>query len=191
VLGFDTGPGNTLLDYWVKHCHGLPFDDGGQWASTGQPDRALLAACLDDPYFALSPPKSTGREYFNAAWLADKLAQIATEVSDVNVAATLLELTAQSLVAAIRSVESGAFEFIVCGGGAKNSALMQRIGALAGHDALTTAEFGLDPDYVEAALMAWLAHARVHGRPGNVPTVTAAREAVTLGALYSGDRSQN
>jgi len=186
VLGFDTGPGNTLLDLWIDRTLGLPFDDGGRFAAAGQTDATLLASLLDEPYFAQPAPKSTGREQFSEDWLLRKLACTGGELTDVNVAATLLELTASTIVTAIDGLALGDYELVVCGGRAKNPTLMARIGELAGRNPTTTARFGIDPDHVEAAAMAWLARARIEGAPGNLPTVTAARQPVTLGALYSG-----
>jgi anhydro-N-acetylmuramic acid kinase len=191
VLGFDTGPANTLLDAWTHHCLGQAFDDNGRWAASGRVDEALLGVLLDDPYFALPAPKSTGRERFNETWLKQKLSGVDWAVAEADVAATLVDLSARSIVEAITTLGLPAYELFVCGGGAKNDTLMRRIGAFAGLKPNTTAVFGLDPDWVEAAAMAWLARARVELTAGNVPTVTAAREARVLGGLYSGARPKN
>jgi len=185
LLGFDTGPANTLLDLNARQCLGRPYDDGGRWSASGSPDEALLGACLSDPYFSRPAPKSTGRERFNETWLKQKLAEISHEVADVDVAATLLELSARTIAAAIDALGLGDYELLACGGGTKNAALMARIGERAGRTLKTTAALGLDPDFVEAAAMAWLARARLEREAGNRPTVTAAREAAVLGALYS------
>ena len=186
VLGFDTGPGNTLLDGWVRRCLDVPYDDNGAWSGSGTADASLLETLMTEPYFEQLAPKSTGRELFNASWLDDKLSAYKQIVSDVNIAATILELTARTIIDAIEQLGLPAYDLIVCGGGAHNGALMQRLGELAGHSPKTTADYGLDPDHVEAAAMAWLARARVIGEPGNRPTVTAARQPVVLGGLYSG-----
>jgi anhydro-N-acetylmuramic acid kinase len=154
--------------------------------ASGTFDPALLEVLLRDPYFAWPAPKSTGRERFNEAWLQRQLAGLDSPVADVNLAATMLELTARSIASAVATLDAGDYQLIVCGGGARNEALMARLGTLTRRRPLTTASFGLDPDFVEAAAMAWLAHERVAGRPGNLPTVTAAREAVALGAVYCG-----
>lgn len=191
VLGFDTGPANTLLDAWTRDCLDQPFDANGHWSASGTVDQRLLAELLDDPYFALPAPKSTGRERFNETWLKQKLAAIDPTPGDEDVAATLVDLSARSIVEAIKTLELPNYELFACGGGTKNATLMRRIGELAGLGPKTTADFGLDPDWVEAAAMAWLASARVERTAGNVPTVTAAREARVLGGLYSGARPNN
>lgn len=189
VLGFDTGPGNTLLDLWVKRCLDQPFDDDGRWAASGEVNDKLLAAMLAEPYLAKAPPKSTGRELFDAAWLEQALATASGDIPDVNVAATLLELTAATVVNEIGKLGLDRYELFVCGGGASNSRLLERLGSLAGVHAQTTGALGLDPNHVEAAAMAWLARARIENAAGNLPTVTGAREAVILGGLYCGDHN--
>lgn len=186
VLGFDTGPANTLLDALARRCLGRPFDDRGQWAASGTADAPLLETLLREPYFARPAPKSTGRELFNESWLERKLAESGRRVSEVNLAATLLELTARSIANAIAALGTKPGRLIACGGGVRNAALVARLGTLTGLKLQSSADFGLDPDFVEAAAMAWLARARLNRAPGNLPTVTAAREAAVLGALYCG-----
>jgi anhydro-N-acetylmuramic acid kinase len=191
VLGFDTGPGNTLLDAWARRCLDEPFDNGGRWAASGKPDSELLATCLEDPYFGQAAPKSTGRERFNETWLKQKLAAIDAEIAPADVAATLVELSARTIADAIAALDLSDYSLIVCGGGVRNAALMDRLGAITGRTPASSAAYGLDPDWVEAAAMAWLARARIERMPGNVPTVTSAREGRVLGGLYLGDRSRN
>jgi anhydro-N-acetylmuramic acid kinase len=191
VYGFDTGPGNTLLDAWTRHCRNEPYDADGRWAASGTVDEDLLAVLLDEPYFSLPSPKSTGRERFNETWLKQKLGSVARTIPDAIVARTLLELTARTIVDAIGNSDVTEYELVVCGGGARNGALMARIGELAGRRAMTTGDFGIDPDWVEAAAMAWLARARIERAPGNIPSVTAAREARVLGGLYCGGGTRN
>lgn len=186
VLGFDTGPANTLLDLVAREHLERPFDEGGRWAAGGRVDTALLGAFMAEPYFARPAPKSTGRELFNETWLKQKLAAAATTTTGADLAATLLELSARTIVAAIGRLGIADYALIACGGGTHNTALMARLAALSGRDVQTTADVGLDPDRVEAAAMAWLARARIEHVPGNRPTVTAARESAVLGALYSG-----
>jgi anhydro-N-acetylmuramic acid kinase len=183
VRGFDTGPGNTLLDLWIKRCKGQPFDDEGKWAASGNVDARLLDACLADPFFRAPVPKSTGRELFNFAWLERRL-ELARELPDVDVQATLSEVTAATIAAAIRAELPACREVIVCGGGAYNNDLMSRLRRLTDARVTTTASYGVAPDWVEGAAFAWLARARILGFPGNLPTVTGARRPAALGGVY-------
>lgn len=183
VIGFDTGPANGLLDAWCQHCCGLPFDRDGVFAAAGKVDATLLAVLLADPYFALPPPKSTGREHFHLHWLTaqPRLAQLAP----ADVQATLLELTARSIADAITRHAPDAEDALACGGGVHNPRLMQRLGELLAPRALdTTTAQGVDPDYLEAMAFAWLARQRLLGLPGNLPAVTGARGPRVLGAIY-------
>lgn len=182
VLGFDTGPANCLLDAWALRHLGTSRDDGGAWARSGHVDHALLASWLADPYFAAPPPKSTGREVFNLAWLD---ARLPANLDPANVQATLLHLSARSIADAIRAHARGTREVYACGGGVHNGALMEALREeLPGLRVDTTAALGLDPDYVEAVGFAWLARARLAGLPGNLPSVTGARGSRVVGAIY-------
>ena len=182
VTGFDCGPGNCLLDFWAARHLGRPMDENGAWAQGGKPIAALLARLLAEPYFAAPPPKSTGRDLFNAGWLQDKLGGGEDPQA---VQATLLELTARSVADALARHCSGARRVIVCGGGAKNGALLRRLGELLAPATLETSDrHGIDPRWVEAACFAWLAKRALEGKPGNLPSVTGAREARVLGAIY-------
>lgn len=184
VAGFDTGPANVLMDRWIARHRGQTFDAGGAWASQGRVDPALLAGALAEPYFALPPPKSTGRDLFDAAWLDALLARHGTPAS-VDVQATLCELTARSVAEALRRHAPATHELLVCGGGALNDALMARLrAALPAITVRSTAERGLPPLQVEAAAFAWLAMAHVERRAGNDPAVTGAGGPRVLGALY-------
>ena len=185
VLGFDTGPANGLLDAWHLRQRGEPFDRDGAYAASGRLDAGLLDALLADPYFTLPPPKSTGREYFHLDWLAARAPLAALDPADVQ--ATLLELTARSVVVAIARHAPEADEVLVCGGGVHNSALMRRLGELLAPRILQgTSRYGIDPDFLEATAFAWLARQRLLGLPGNLPAVTGARGPRVLGAIYSG-----
>jgi anhydro-N-acetylmuramic acid kinase len=188
VTGFDTGPGNTLLDVWIRASKQQPYDDGGRWAASGVVDRALLDVCLAEPYFGAPPPKSTGRELFNREWLDARLASCIGKVSDVDVQATLAELSATTIAAAIRNELPGCREVIVCGGGVHNDDLMARLGRLTATRVTTTDSHGVPADWVEAAAFAWLARARLQCLAGNVPTVTGARRPAILGGVYWGRR---
>ena len=183
ISGFDTGPGNTLMDVWIRRHRGEMLDANGAWAATGQADARLLAAMLQDAYFRASPPKSTGREYFNQAWLSSYLQEINIEAADVQ--ATLCELTAVTIADAIELHAPATRRVLACGGGAHNDFLMQRLAAaLPEMTVESTLAVGVDPDWVEAVAFAWLAKQHLAGRPGNVPAVTGARETVVLGEVF-------
>jgi anhydro-N-acetylmuramic acid kinase len=187
VLGFDTGPANGLMDAWCLRHRGEAYDRDGAFAAAGRVDEALLHALLADAYFALAPPKSTGREHFHLAWL-DAHPRVAA-LAPADVQATLLELTARSVADAIRAHAPQATDVVACGGGVHNPVLMRRLGErLAPRVLLDTTAFGIDPDYVEATAFAWLARQRLLGRPGNLPAVTGARGPRVLGAVYAAPR---
>ncbi|MGD9951702.1 MAG: anhydro-N-acetylmuramic acid kinase [Burkholderiales bacterium] len=182
VRGFDTGPGNCLMDLWAQIHLQQPLDRDGAWAARGKVDADLLEALLAEPYFAQSPPKSTGRDLFNEAWLRRRLPG---GVEPQAVQATLLELTARTIERALRAHCPGARRLIACGGGVRNASLMARLRALLAPLPVETSEpHGLDPAWVEAAAFAWLAREALEGRPGNLPAVTGARGPRILGAIY-------
>ena len=182
VLGFDTGPGNTLIDAWCERHKGIPFDPDGSWAASGSTIAELLTELESDAYFALPPPKSTGREYFNLAWLEPHLKAAYTPV---DVQRTLVALTARTIGEAVTRYSAGATEILVCGGGANNSILLRDLGsALAPRRVRTTASFGVPVTEVEALAFAWLAREALAGRGGNLPSVTGARGPRVLGAIY-------
>jgi len=188
VLGFDCGPGNALMDGWCQTHTGQPYDDGGQWAATGQVLPALLDRLLAEPFLQQPPPKSTGRDLFHADWLAGHLSASATSPANArpaDVQATLTEFTARACAGAVQRFGRGGGELLVCGGGAFNTQLMQRIAALLPGVAVdTTAARGLPPQQVEAAAFAWLARQALLGLPGNLPAVTGARGPRILGAIH-------
>ena len=182
VRGFDTGPGNTLLDAWARQHLGKTHDENGQWSGGGHPSDVFLEELLADPYFAALPPKSTGREHFHSGWLTQK---IPAGLRPQDVQATLAELTARSIADAIRRFLPACDEVFVCGGGVHNRDLMERLRArLKPLPLATTDALGLAPDWVEATAFAWLAHQTLEGLPGNLPSVTGARHAVILGGIY-------
>ena len=184
VLGFDCGPGNALMDAWVAQHTSQRFDDGGRWAASGQLIPELLASLLDEPYFATPPPKSTGRDLFNMAWLANKLKPFAAQ-RPVDVQNTLTELTSSACITAASSYLNNSNELIICGGGAFNGHLMQRLQAgLPTLKVASSANYGLPPLQVEAAAFAWLARQTVKRLPGNLPSVTGAAGLRVLGAIY-------
>lgn len=183
VKGYDTGPGNMLMDTWTWRNKHKAYDNNGKWASSGQVNTALLNAMLNDRYFRRPAPKSTGREYFNMQWLERHLLNFAM-VSAQDVQATLCELTAVSIADQILLCGGGE-RLIVCGGGAKNVFLMQRLAALLpGIEVAPSDKFGLSGDDMEALAFAWLAARTIAGLPGNLASVTGADRDTVLGAVY-------
>ena len=190
ITGFDTGPGNGLMDAWVQKHKQQNFDDDGQWASSGSVNQKLLAQLLSNDYFTKTPPKSTGRELFNLNWLEQQLSQISENISDVDVQATLAEFTVVSISNAINQHSSETDEVIVCGGGTRNSFLMKNLSEnLKPTEVKTTDDLGLPAEWVEATAFAWLAKETLAHRPGNVPGVTGAKHSVVLGGIYPGLKS--
>ncbi|MGE8189285.1 anhydro-N-acetylmuramic acid kinase [Pseudomonas sp. NPDC086278] len=184
VAGFDCGPGNVLLDAWIHQQRGDHFDRDGQWAASGQTEKVLLNELLSDPFFVTKGPKSTGREVFNLPWLTQHLANLPTFAAE-DVQATLLELTALTIVESLQQAQSNTQELLVCGGGAHNTALMKRLADLLPNAKVSsTATHGVDPDWVEAMAFAWLAHCCLEGIAANRPSVTGARGLRVLGAIY-------
>jgi len=184
VLGFDCGPGNALMDHWCQLHTGHPFDRGGQWAASGQVLPELLARLQADPYFAKAPPKSTGRDLFNPAWLSACLGP-AAGAAPADVQATLTEFTASACAADVLRCGNNSNLLIVCGGGALNDHLLERLRAhLPGVEVAASTAHGLPPLQVEAAAFAWLARSTVRREAGNLVSVTGARGARVLGAVY-------
>lgn len=187
VTGFDTGPGNVLLDAWAAQHLDAPMDVDARWAAGGREDGPLLAALLREPYFGAAPPKSSGREHFNLAWLQGGLDALERQPAPRDVERTLCALTVTTIAEAVERHAPAATEVLVCGGGARNPVLMEGLAArLAGRRVASTASAGLDPDWVEAAAFAWLAREALEGRPGNLPEVTGAHHPVVLGGIYRG-----
>ncbi|MDC6166020.1 anhydro-N-acetylmuramic acid kinase [Paucibacter sp. XJ19-41] len=183
--GFDCGPGNCLMDHWADRHLGRPYDADGAWAATGRALPELLQAMRAEPYFQLAPPRSTGRDLFNPDWLDRLLMRHAPQAAAQDVQATLLELTAASIAGDLRRHGPASSELLVCGGGALNGQLMQRLQALLPSVAvLRTDARGLPAMQVEAAAFAWLAQRFVQGLPGNLPSVTGAAGPRLLGALH-------
>lgn len=176
VVGFDTGPGNCLMDAWCEKYIGKPFDQNGEWASTGKTNDTLLETLLSDPYFSREHPKSTGREHFSLEWLK-------TTASPEDTQATLLQLTAKTIIDAIHP-HTTTGDIIVCGGGAHNTALLTALQSQTRCTVSTTQEYGLDPDWIEAIAFAWFAKLTLEQKPGNLPSVTGAARPVILGGVY-------
>ena len=183
VRGFDTGPGNALMDEWCERRRGEALDAGGAWAASGKIVPGLLEALLADPYFSAGPPKSTGRGYFNLEW-AHRRAPAWDQAAPADVQATFCELTARSIADAIRAQAKGTRKILVCGGGALNDFLLERLRLLSGVSVETTASAGLAPQSVEAAAFAWFAMRTLKGLPRNLPAVTGARAPAIRGGIY-------
>jgi len=184
VAGFDCGPGNVLLDAWIQDQRNESYDRNGQWAASGQVEPALLQALLSDPFFQTKGPKSTGREVFNLPWLKQHLGRLPPLAAE-DIQATLLELSARTIVESLTGAQENTEELLVCGGGAHNAALMTRLGQLLPRARVaSTATHGVDPDWVEAMAFAWLAQCCLDGIAANRPSVTGARGLRVLGAIY-------
>ena len=182
LLGFDTGPGNALLDDWCRKHLGRSYDEDGAWAATGELDDQLLQTLMQDAYLARPPPKSTGKEHYNLKWLEKRL-HPSRQPADVQ--RTLVEFTAASAVQAMQRWAPGAGRVIVCGGGRLNALLMRRLAELAEAPVEAIDQHGWDGDAVEAAAFAWLAHQRLTGAPANAPAVTGAQGPRVLGGVYA------
>lgn len=181
IIGFDTGPGNTLLDAWIELHLQETHDKNGNWGSQGQINEKLLNILLKDPFFSLPPPKSTGREYFNLIWLRQFLFD---PIEPVDVQATLTELTASSILNAIEKITPEG-EILVCGGGTHNEYLLSRLKSRSERFSIeSTQTFGVHPDWVEAFAFAWLAKQTMETKPGNVVSVTGAKKETILGGIY-------
>lgn len=185
VAGYDTGPGNILLDAWIWHHQRRGYDKNGEWASQGSQVLPLLHQMLADPWFARLAPKSTGREYFNLSWIEQQLTSF-PGLAPQDVQATLVALTATSIAEQV-ILSGGCERLLICGGGSRNPLLMSRIGALLpGIEVGSTDDAGISGDDMEALAFAWLAYRTLSGLPGNLPSVTGAREASIIGAIYPG-----
>lgn len=190
VRGFDTGPGNMLMDAWIWRNLGKSYDKDAQWAKSGKVILPLLQEMLSDPYFSAPLPKSTGREYFNASWLASFLVRY-PGVAPHDVQATLAELTVVTVSEQVL-LNGGCDRLLVCGGGSRNPLVMVRLaGQLPGTEVSTTDEYGISGDDMEALAFAWLAWRTVAGLPGNLPSVTGASQATVLGAVFPANPQHN
>ncbi len=184
VIGFDCGPGNALMDAWCQQHTGRPYDEGGAWAASGKLVTGLLDSLMAEPYLQLPPPKSTGRDLFSLQWLAGKLAPWSSARPE-DIQNTLTEFTARACIAAVNDHAKDSGELLVCGGGAFNTHLMQRLQAgLPAMRVSSSASHDLPPLQVEAAAFAWLARQAIHRKPGNLASVTGAAGPRILGAIY-------
>ena len=180
VVGFDCGPGNTLMDAWIWRHQQQQYDADGALAASGKTDARVLANLLMDDYFQLQPPKSTGFEYFNIAWLDQ---HIGSQMNCSDIQSTLCDLTATSIIRAINQYAENTDEIYICGGGIHNKELMHRLQKITKCSVSSTEALGVHPDWVEAMAFAWLAYRNRHQQTGNLPSVTGAIKAVILGEL--------
>lgn len=184
VSGFDSGPGNCLMDVWTKKHFNIDYDQNGEIAKTGKVHDQLLKICLDDTYFSKATPKSTGPEYFNLQWLQEQIEKCSEQdIAPADVLATLNCLTATSISYAVKQLAPNSKVFI-CGGGAYNLTLMQELSIQLKQNVLSTQVLGIDPSWVEAALFAWLAKETVSGNSINLSTITGSKRSVVLGGIY-------
>jgi anhydro-N-acetylmuramic acid kinase len=191
IVGFDTGPGNVLMDSWIRLKRNLPYDHSGNWAKCGEVSAELLNALLLEPYLGLPAPKSTGRELFNMAWLQDKLRDFGT-LRDEDVQASLLAFTARSIAESVDWRAKGIEEIVVCGGGAHNSALMAALEQLIPLASVISSEqAGLAPDWVEGVAFAWMARKAWMGEAIATGSVTGASRACILGGIYENEAPED
>ena len=189
VIGFDTGPANTLLNQWIKHQKDEEFDEGGQWANSGTVLPQILEKLLNDPYFTQVYPKSTGPDYLNLSWLEKQVGQLG-DYADQDVQATLLQLSIESIARGLEQIASNqkldcSGTVYVCGGGAQNTALMSGLGdRLASYTIALSDELGVPSDWVEAVGFAWLGYCFLNNIESNLPSVTGARESLVLGQQF-------
>jgi len=186
VIGFDTGPGNALIDYWSKLHLSTAYDENGEWAKSGRLNKALLELMLQDGYFFVPPPKSSGQEYFSADWLNNKLSKVSQSIPNQDIQTTLCHLSALTINNALRTYCGNIDLLLICGGGVHNAFLKDLIRDYADCEVQSTVVEGVDPDWVEAMAFAWLAKQTMEGRPGNLPEVTGAERPAILGGIYPG-----
>lgn len=187
IIGFDTGPGNVLLDAWVQKNLNQSFDKDGKWASSGKPIPELLTFMLEDLYFSRPSPKSTGREYFNSFWIDKLLADFTKDISPQDVQATLVDLTAISIAQSITDlIETG--EVIICGGGTKNAKLIQSLATqLKSFKISTSNDYGIDSDAVEAVAFAWFANKTIDRQALDLTSITGSSRPHVMGGIYYPD----
>lgn len=184
LAGFDSGPGNALMDGWIQRHQGLNYDESGQWASTGQISEGLLTCLMEHEYLARPTPKSTGREDFHMDWLDEQIARMPEVVSNQNVQATLLEYTCQTILLHTQRLSGAPNGIYICGGGALNDRLMDRLSAICPCEVESSETLGIAPQQVEGAAFGWLAHQTLSRAKGNCPAVTGADKEVILGGVY-------
>jgi len=183
-FGFDTGPGNTLMDAWIQKHKNKSYDNNGMWGASGIADQSFVSHLMLDPFIASKPPKSTGREHYHIDWLEKQLSNF-THLNAAEVQASLCQFTCDSIIYAVKNYLPAISSLIVCGGGAHNANLINHLTEKLPKTKLSTSDdFGIHPDWVEAIAFAWLARQTINKKPGNLPAVTGAGQATVLGALY-------
>lgn len=190
TIGFDTGPGNTLMDYWIHKNLNKAYDENGAWAKSGTVHTDILSYLKQDPYFDLKPPKSTGKEYFSPAWL-DKKISLTSHYKTEDIQATLCLLTAETITDSINQHAPLTDHTLICGGGMHNNHLINLIQQNLNNSVSSTAAFGINPDHVEAMAFAWLAKQTMNNLPGNLTEVTGAEAPAILGGIYPGKNILN
>ncbi len=185
TIVFDTGPGNTLMDFWIQKNLNKAYDKNGSWAKTGKVNPKLVETLKQDPYFKLSPPKSIGKEYFSPSWLNEKISHT-PDCNANDIQASLCQLTAETITEAIQQHAPLTDHTLICGGGMHNDYLIALIRNNLNHPVSSTAEFGINPDHVEAMAFAWLARQTINNLSGNLTEVTGAKVPVILGGIYPG-----
>ncbi|MFL2706335.1 MAG: anhydro-N-acetylmuramic acid kinase [Gammaproteobacteria bacterium] len=185
LIGFDTGPGNCLIDAWTRLNKKSNYDDKGNWAKSGKINQDLLAIMISDDYFSLQYPKSTGPDYFSLNWISNCLSKVGYKIEAIDIQTTLTELTALSLARSIEKLKLLNNEIYLCGGGVHNDYLLSRISYRLEKSLSTTAELGIDPDYLEAICFAWLAYKRVNDVRFNMTEITGSKGEVYLGKIYN------
>lgn len=186
IIGFDTGPGNTLMDLWIKLHRNLSYDKNGIWAKTGKINHDLVALLKQDPYFNAAPPKSTGKEYFSLPWVYQYFDAFSYKAEDIQ--ASLCFLTAITICEAIKKHAPATERILICGGGVHNECLLELITKNSDCPVESTERYGLHPNHVEAMAFAWLARQTLNNLPGNLKEVTGAVNAVVLGGVYPGKK---
>ncbi|QOY54638.1 anhydro-N-acetylmuramic acid kinase [Candidatus Sulfurimonas marisnigri] len=182
LIGYDTGCGNVLLDYWIFKNHNKVYDKDGEWAESGHVSAELLDSMLSEPYFKKEAPKSCGRELFNAKWLEKHLENFSHVITE-DVQATLLELTAVTIANEVKKTSTELL--IVCGGGARNGALMKKLHVELKEINVTLSDkHGVSSEFMEAMAFAWLAYKRIHKEEVALSSVTGASRDSILGCIY-------
>ncbi|MGR9117182.1 MAG: anhydro-N-acetylmuramic acid kinase [Gammaproteobacteria bacterium] len=189
AMGFDTGPGNTLMDHWVEKFKSVNYDKDGEWAKSGHKNQEILTQIKSDPYFAKDAPKSTGKEYFSLSWLAQRVPSLSSYKAE-DVQASLCHLTADTICDAIHRYAPETERVLICGGGVHNQLLMSLIQQQMSCPVVPTEKYGLHSDHVEAIAFAWLARQTIKSQPGNLTRVTGAKSPVILGGIYQGMPAQ-